>query len=205
MKVAVLGATGNVGSVIVGEALDRGHQITGISRHPDKAQPHAHLTAKQGDVLDTDGLAKLMAGHEAVISSVRFGTVTPMAQKLFAALKQAGVKRFLVVGGAGSMEVKPGLQLVDTPDFPPAYKNEALAGREFLNIVRGEQELEWTFLSPSAELVPGQRTGKFRLGLDQLLVGSDGKSWISRQDFAVALIDELEKPKHVCRRFTVGY
>jgi len=205
MKVAVLGATGNVGSVIVGEALDRGHQITGISRHPDKAQPHPHLTAKQGDVLDTDGLAKLMAGHEAVISSVRFGTVTPMAQKLFAALKQAGVKRFLVVGGAGSMEVKPGLQLVDTPDFPPAYKNEALAGREFLNIVRGEQELEWTFLSPSAELVPGQRTGKFRLGLDQLLVGSDGKSWISRQDFAVALIDELEKPKHVCRRFTVGY
>jgi len=203
MKIAVLGATGNIGSVIVGEALSRGHEVTGISRHPENAKPHAKLTSKQGDVHDPDAIAKLVAGHDAVISSVRFSLID--AQKLFTALKKAGVKRLLVVGGAGSLYVKPDLQVVDTPDFPAAYKSEALGGRDFLNTLKGQKDLSWSFLSPSAEIGPGQRTGKFRLGLDQLLVGNDGKSFISREDFSVAMLDEVETPKHIQKRFTVGY
>jgi len=152
---------------------------------------------------DSDAIAKLLTGHDAVISSVRFSSID--APKLFAALKKAGIKRILVVGGAGSLYIKPDLQVVDTPDFPAAYKSEALGGRDFLNALSGQKDLSWTFLSPSAEIMPGQRTGKFRLGLDQLLVGSDGKSWISREDYSVALLDEVETPKHVQKRFTVGY
>jgi uncharacterized protein len=115
------------------------------------------------------------------------------------------IKWLLVVGGAGSLEVAPGVQLVDTPDFPEAYKPEALAGRDFLNVLRGEQELDWTFLSPSALFVPGERTGKFRLGTERLLVGSGGESRISMEDYAIALVDELETPRHSRQRFTVGY
>ena len=110
-----------------------------------------------------------------------------------------------MVGGAGSLEVSPGVQLVDTPDFPTAYKPEALAGRDFLNVLSGERELEWTFLSPSALFVPGERTGKFRLGTDRLLVGSGGESRISMEDYAIAFVDELETPRHSRQRFTVGY
>ena len=124
---------------------------------------------------------------------------------MIGAVKKAGVKRLLVVGGAGSLEVSPGVQLVDTPDFPEAYKPEALAGRDFLNVLRGERELDWTFLSPSALFVPGERTGKFRLGTDRLLVDAKGESKISMEDYAIALVDELETPRHSRQRFTVGY
>jgi len=120
-------------------------------------------------------------------------------------LKKAGVKRLLVVGGAGSLEVKPGLQLVDRPEFPSEYKQGSLAVREALNILRKETSLEWTFLSPSAVLEPGRRTGTFRLGMDQLLTDAKGESRISVEDLAIALIDELENLKHIRRRFTVGY
>ena len=126
-------------------------------------------------------------------------------RSLIAGMKKAGVKRLLVVGGAGSLEIAPGLQLVDTPDFPPLWKAGSLATREVLNILRGEQELEWCFLSPSALLEPGQRTGQFRLGTDQLLIDRTGQSKISLEDYAMAMIDELENPKHIRRRFTVGY
>jgi putative NADH-flavin reductase len=134
---------------------------------------------------------------------VKFQVVKPTI--LIRAVKQAGVKRLLIVGGAASLEAKPGLQLVDTPDFPEAYKGEGFAGRDFLNVLRDERELDWTFLSPSAEFVPGQRTGKFRLGKDELLVQPNGESKISFEDFAIALVDELEKPHHPRQRFTVGY
>lgn len=203
MKVALIGASGHVGSRLLTELLKRGHQVTGIVPSPEKLQPRNGLTAKRGDVNDEAGLAPLLAGHDAVISAVKFQIITP--QILIGAVKKLGVKRLLVVGGAGSLEVAPGLQLVDIPDFPEAYKSESLSGRDFLNILRGEQELDWTFLSPSAEFAPGVRTGRFRLGTDQLLIGADGKSRISMEDYAIALIDELETPRHSRERFTVGY
>lgn len=203
MRVALIGASGNVGSRILTELLNRGHEVTAIVRHTEKLPPGDGLTAKRGDVNDEAGLARLLGGHDAVISAVRFQSANP--RSLIGAVKSAGVERLLVVGGAGSLEVAPGVQLVDTPDFPGAYKPEALAGRDFLDVLREERELDWTFLSPSALFVPGERTGKFRLGTDRLLVGSNGESRISFEDYAIALVDELEAPRHSRQRFTVGY
>jgi len=203
MNIALIGASGNVGSKILSELLSRGHEVTGIIRHPEKLPAQAGLTPKRGEVNDEAGLVQLLAGHDAVISAVKFQSTDP--RSLIGAVKRAGVKRLLVVGGAGSLEASPGVQLVDTPGFPEAYKSEALAGRDFLNILRNEQELDWTFLSPSAEFVPGERTGKFRLGAEHLLVSATGESRISMEDYAIAMVDELEKPQHSRQRFTVGY
>jgi uncharacterized protein len=203
MMIALIGATGNVGSRLLAELLRRGHDVTGIARHPERLQSQPHVTVRRGDANDEQGLAKLLIGHDAVISAGRFVSVNPGS--LIAAVKKAGVKRLLVVGGAGSLEVAPGVQLVDTPDFPAEYKPEAQAGRDFLNMLRSEKELNWTFLSPSAVFFPGERTGKFRLGADQLLTGEDGESRISMEDFAVAFADEIESPHHPRQRFTVGY
>lgn len=203
MKIAHVGATGNVGSRIVAEALRRGHEVTAIARHPDKLKPHPKLNLQRGDVNDQADVAKLVSGHDAVVSSVKFQLIHPRV--LIAGVKQAKVKRLLVVGGAGTLEVAPGVQLVDTPNYPDAYKPEALAGRDFLNVLGGEQELDWTFLSPSAVFLPGERTGKFRLGTDQLLVEANGESKISFEDYAIALVDELETPRHSRQRFTAGY
>jgi hypothetical protein len=209
MNIALTGATGNVGSKILAEALDRGHAVTGIARHPERLSAHPRVKAARGDVADASGLASLLAGHDAVISAVRFQGLD--IEALLRAAKGVGVQRLLMVGGAGSLEVSPGVQLVDTPTFPEAYKAEALAGRAVLDRLRAEPAtaegggVEWTFLSPSALLTPGERTGRFRLGADQLLVAADGTSSISIEDYAVALIDELERPAHSRRRFTVGY
>ena len=203
MKVALIGASGNIGSQIAAEAASRGHQVTGIARNPEKVQSKSGITAIRGDLADTAALAKILAGHDAVISSVRFRTFKP--EQLLGAVRQSGVRRLIVVGGASTLEVRPGVELLDTPEFPAAAKEEATAGRDALNALRGESSLEWTFLSPSAIIGPGERTGKFRLGKDQLLVGDDGKSRISIPDYAIALVDELERPQHVRQRFTVGY
>jgi putative NADH-flavin reductase len=161
------------------------------------------VQSKAGDVQDAEGLARAIAGHDAVIHAVRFQSTDPY--KFIEAAKKAGVKRVLVVGGAGSLEVAPGKALIDTPEFPDAYKVEAAPGRDFLNVLRGEQELEWTFLSPSAMFAPGERTGKFRLGGDQLLANEKGESKVSMEDFAIAMVDEIERPQHIRQRFTVGY
>lgn len=203
MKIAVIGATGNAGSRITAELLRRGHQVTAIARNPDKVPSEPNLVAQKGDVFDPTGLAKLLQGHDVAISSVHFLASNP--DKLIAAVKASGVGRYLVVGGAGSLEVAPGVKLVTTPGFPPQYKAEAEKGGAFLELLRGEKQLNWTFISPSALFTAGERTGKFRLGTDQLLTGADGKSWISFEDYAVALADELEKPAHPRQRFTVGY
>jgi uncharacterized protein len=203
MKVALIGATGRVGSRLLAELVSRGHAVTAIARHPEKTPAQPGVTAKRGDVFDKQGLAALLSGQNAVISAVRFSDSDPRI--LIDAVKAAGTRRYLVVGGAGSLEVAPGQKLIDTPTFPPAYKPEAGKGGEFLTILRAEKELDWTFLSPSAVIEPGQRTGKFRLGGDQLLTDATGKSSISFEDFAVAMVDELEKPAHSRRRFTVGY
>ena len=203
MKIAVIGASGNAGSRITAELARRGHSVTAIARHPEKIAALANVTPTGGDVMDQAGLARLLAGHDAAISSVHFLASDPV--RLIAAAKESKVGRYLVVGGAGSLEVAPGVRLVTTSGFPVAYKAEAEAGGAFLDLLRAEKELNWTFLSPSALFMAGERTGKFRLGIDQLLTAADGKSSISLEDFAVALADEIERPAHVRQRFTVGY
>ena len=203
MKIAVIGASGNAGSRITAELARRGHSVTAIARHPEKIAAQANVTPTGGDVMDQAGLARLLAGHDAAISSVHFLASDPV--RLIAAAKESKVGRYLVVGGAGSLEVAPGVRLVTTSGFPVAYKAGAEAGGAFLDLLRAEKELNWTFLSPSALFVAGERTGKFRLGIDQLLTAADGKSSISFEDFAVALADEIERPAHVRQRFTVGY
>lgn len=202
MKIALIGATGQAGTPILKELTSRGHQVTAIVRNPEKVQAQANVTPKKGDVFDKDGLAALLKGHEVVISAVHFTVSDP--HKLIDAVKAAGVKRYLVVGGAGSLEVAPGIALVSTPEFPAAYKDEATKGGEFLNLLRQEKELDWTFLSPSALFFDGPCTGTFRLGKDQLLTTEKGSS-ISFADYAIALADEVEKPAHSRQRFTVGY
>jgi putative NADH-flavin reductase len=203
MKIAVVGASGNAGSRIVAELARRGHNVTAIARHPERIATLPGVTAKRGDVLDQGSLAQLLAGHDAAISSVHFLASDPV--KLIGAARDSKVGRYLVVGGAGSLEVAPGVRLVTTPGFPAAYKAEAEKGAAFLDLLRQEKELNWTFLSPSALFAAGERTGKFRLGSDRLLTAADGKSWISYEDFAVALADEIERPAHIRMRFTVGY
>lgn len=203
MKVVVLGISGRTGSRLRHELLQRGHQVTGIARDVSHVPGQDGLSLENADVGDVERLVPLLTGHDAVISSTRF--VGSDAASLIGAVKAAGVPRLLVVGGAGSLEVAPGVALIDTPEFPAAYKAEAGAGRDFLNVLRGEQVLDWTFLSPSALFEPGQRSGRFRLGTDSLLVDAAGNSSISMEDFAIALIDELERPQHSRQRFTVGY
>jgi uncharacterized protein len=202
MKVALIGASGQAGSRLLAELLRRGHQVTAIARNPEKIAPGSGVTAKKGDVYDKAGLAALLKGHDAVISSVHFTASDP--ETLVAAVRASGVKRYFVVGGAGSLEVAPGVKLIDTPQFPAAYKTEAAKGGDFLDLLRKETQLDWTFLSPSAVIAPGERTGKFRLGKDQLLTHDNGSN-ISWEDYAVAAVDELERPAHIRQRFTVGY
>lgn len=203
MSIALIGATGFIGSRILTELVSRGHAVTAIVRNPEKVPALPGATAVKGDIFDKDGLARLLAGHEVVISSVHY--LASDADALLGAVKQSGVKRYLVVGGAGSLEVAPGVKLFDTPEFPAMYLDEARKGGAYLDLLKQEKTLDWTFLSPSAIIAPGERTGKFRLGLDQLLVDAKGESRISAEDYAIALVDELEKPAHGRSRFTVGY
>lgn len=200
--IALVGATGQVGSRILQELTNRGHAVTAIARHPENIPSLPHVTAKAGDATDLAVLTPLIKGHDVVISAIKF--MDSDAQTLINAVKAAGVKRYVVVGGAGSLEVAPGTRLIDLPDFPEAYRLEASKGAEFLDTLRQETSLDWTFLSPSAEFVPGERTGKFRLGGDQLLSTEQG-SRISFEDYAIALVDEIERPAHSRQRFTVGY
>ena len=172
-------------------------------RNPEKIATLPNVTATKGDVMDQAGLTRLLAGHDVAVSSVHFLASDPAT--LIAAARDAKVGRYLVVGGAGSLEVAPGVRLVTTPNFPAQYKAEAEKGGAFLDLLRQKQTLNWTFLSPSALFTAGERTAKFRLGTDQLLTATDGKSWISFEDFAVALADEIERPAHIRKRFTVGY
>jgi putative NADH-flavin reductase len=202
MKVALIGASGRAGAPILRELARRAHQVTAIVRNPERITPSEGIIARKGDVFDKDSLVPILRGHDAVISSVHFLASDP--RLLIEAVKAASVKRYLVVGGAGSLEVAPGVTLVSTPEFPAAYKAEATKGGEFLDLLRQEADLDWTFLSPSAVFFEGPRTGKFRIGKDSLLTGDRG-SRISFEDYAIALVDELEKPAHSRQRFTVGY
>lgn len=213
MTITLLGATGFVGSAILKEALDRGHAVLAIVRDPAKVPQHDRLTAKVAGVYDAHGLASVIKGAEAVISAFNPGWKDPNlysdqvrgTSAILAAVKEAAVKRVLWVGGAGGLQDESGKRLVDGANFPEAIKPGSLATANALEQLQGEPELDWTYLAPSAEMKSGQRTGKFRLGKDKLLVDATGQSRISVQDYAVAMIDELENPTHIRQRFTVGY
>jgi len=202
-KIAIIGATGRAGSQLLEEALRRGHSVTAIARDTSKLGQRAGVITKNVDVADGAALQAAVAGHDVVISAAHFSTIPVSA--ILGPVKKAGVKRLLVVGGAGSLLLPTGGKVIDSPGFPDEYKAEASAGGVYLDTLRQEQDLDWTFLSPSAEFVEGERTGTFRLGKDNLLVSTQGRSWITFADYAIAMIDEIENPAHSRQRFTVGY
>jgi putative NADH-flavin reductase len=199
-----------IGSRILRELSARGHEVIAIARESDKVPALPGVTARSGDIFDNEDVALNVKGSDAVICAYSPGVESPEEKlhkafaSLVAALDAEHVKRLIAVGGAGSLEVAPGLQLVDAPDFPAAWKTIALAHRDAMQVLKNS-DLDWTSLSPSAMIEPGERTGKFRLGTDNLLSDSKGESRISAEDYAVALVDELENPQHLRQRFTVGY
>jgi len=209
MKVVLYGATGTIGRCILNELLARGHQVTAVVRDPSKLEGTG-ATVVAGDVLSSVSVAETAAGADAVVSAygppqTDTGLLLEAMRSFIAGLKQAGVKRFLMVGGAGSLAVAPGVELLDDPSFPAEWRPIALAHRNALELLK-TADLDWTSLSPAAWIAPGVRTGKFRLGQDELITDpATGKSHISAQDYAIALADELETPQHIRKRFTVGY
>ncbi len=213
MKLAIIGATGFVGSAVLQEALQQGHDVTAIVRHPEKLAAHPSLTAKAVSVFDEAALADVLRGHDAVISAYNPGWTNPDIQSqmiegsahIVNATKLAKVPSLLVVGGAGSLEVAPGVQLVDTPQFPAEWKEGALGAREVLNQLKNEKELNWRFISPAVFLEPGKRTGQFRYGDDAVLFNDDQPARISVEDLAVAIVEEIAAPRYNQRRFTVAY
>jgi len=215
MKVALFGAKGMIGSEILKEALSRKHEVTVVVRDPKSFAAPARVKVVAGDASNPADVARVVAGHDAVISAVGPGrnNSTPQPLNIVQATKglQQGlattaVKRLLIVGGAGSLEVAPGLQLLDSPQFPDEYRPEALAARQALEVVKDNLvDLDWTFFSPSLVIEPGERTGQFRIGGEQLLFDGNGQSRITVEDFAIAIIDELEKSENVGRRVTIGY
>ncbi|MDH7462349.1 NAD(P)-dependent oxidoreductase [Chitinophagaceae bacterium 26-R-25] len=217
MKLAVIGASGFVGSHVVAEALNRGHQVTAIVRHPENVKTKdPKLTVVKVDAFNVDELAAALKDNDAIISAYNSGWTNPNiyndflkgSQAIQEAAKKAGVKRILVIGGAGSLEIAPGVQLVDTPQFPAEYKAGAQAARDYLNIIKKENELDWTFLSPAILMHPGidtGRTGKYRTGNDQPVFDANHESKISVEDLSIAILDEIENGKFIRQRFTVAY
>jgi putative NADH-flavin reductase len=208
MKVVLFGASGMIGSRVLKELIQRGHAVKAVVRHPEKVQVDGAKVV-QGDVIDRNSVAAAAKGSDAAISAYAPpqtdpGLIVGATRSLLSGLVEAGVRRLIVVGGAGSLEVAPGVQLVDTPEFPQAWAGIALAHRDVLPVLK-ESDLEWSYFSPAALIQPGTRTGKFRLGGTRLVANDRGESKISAEDYAVALVDELEKPKYVGQQFTVGY
>ena len=209
MKVVLFGASGMIGSRVLTELVSRGHAVTAIARHPEKISAAAGVTVATGDVNNAPSVAATSKGADAVVSAIAPPHENPEAivsayGSLLKGLGTAGVKRLIVVGGAGSLEVAPGVQLVDTPEFPAAWLGIARAHRDVLPVLK-ESEFDWTYFSPAALIQPGERTGKFRLGTTRLVATENGESKISVEDYAVALVDELETSKHVRQQFTVAY
>ncbi|OQP42995.1 histidine kinase [Niastella yeongjuensis] len=216
MKVALIGATGFVGTAVLKELLGRGHQVTAIARNIEKIQPHNLVTAKQANALDAAAIADAVKGNDVVISAYNPGWTNPNLYNEFLqgaaaiqeGVKRSGVQRILVVGGAGSLFVAEGVQKVDTPGFPAEWKPGALAARDYLNILKDEKELDWTFLSPALEMhqgTSGERKGIYRTGLDTPVYNEEKRSVISVEDVAVAIADEIENSRHSRQRFTVAY
>lgn len=213
MKVAIIGATGFVGSNILKEIANRNHDVTAIARNPESSN---NVKWVQADVLDTEELANALKGNDVIISAYNSGWTNPNiyadfltgSKAILEAVKKSGVKRFITIGGAGSLFVAPNLQAVDTPDFPKEYHAGASAARDFLNIIKEEKELDWAFFSPAFEMHPGittGRTGNYRLGLDNPVFDNNQRSILSVEDLAVVIADEAENPKHHQVRFTAAY
>ncbi|QYM73021.1 NAD(P)-dependent oxidoreductase [Pseudochrobactrum sp. Wa41.01b-1] len=211
-KIAIIGASGYVGTALLNEAVKRGHQVSALVRHPEKIAANANVTAVKADVLDTDGLAALLKGHDLVISAYNPGWQEADirnihikgSKSITEAVKKAGIKRLIAVGGAGSLEIN-GAQLVDSPEFPAEYKEGALGARQALNDLKTENELDWSFVSPAILLVPGEATGTFRLGTDSPVFDDKGESKITVGDLAVAILDEAKQGKYIRQRFTAAY
>jgi uncharacterized protein len=212
MRIVVFGGGGRVGSRTVAEALARGHEVTAAVRDPG-----AHTFQSDGlnvvaaDATDPASVAQVAPGHDLAISTIGTGfgktpeTLSAAARALLEGLSRAGVARLIVLGGAGSLEVAPGVRVLDTPEFREEWKPDALAQAEALDVYRSAiTDVDWTYVSPAALLEPGERTGEYRTGEDRLLVDDEGNSAISMEDFAVALVDEAESAEHVRRRFTVA-
>jgi uncharacterized protein len=217
MKIAIIGATGFVGSRIRDEALARGHQVIAIVRNPDALPLRSDLMAKPLDIHDTPALAKALAGSDAVVSAYSPGRATPIDavyqafvaahRSIIDAVKMSGVARYIAVGGAASLKTQEGVEFIDSPAaaaFEP-YKPALRGTREQYYLLKDEPGLDWVFLAPSVMLAPGERTGKYRTGKDHILYYEPGKSAISLEDYALAVIDEIERPAHHRERFTVGY
>ncbi|MBN9244125.1 MAG: NAD(P)-dependent oxidoreductase [Mesorhizobium sp.] len=212
MKIALIGASGYVGGALLKEAAGRGHAVTAIVRNPAKVAEQAGVTAIKADVTDAKALADLLKGHDVVVSAFNGGWGDPdiytkhmAGSKAIAAAAEAAGVRLVEIGGAGSLRAPDGSQLVDSPDFPAGYKDGARAARDALTALQKGDWKDWTLVSPAITLAPGQRTGKYRLSLDNPVFDAKGESHISVEDFAVAVLDEAETPKHFGERFTVGY
>ncbi|MFF2504227.1 NAD(P)-dependent oxidoreductase [Streptomyces sp. NPDC058067] len=212
MKIVLFGATGMVGSRIAAEAVSRGHRVTAVSR--SGGSPVPGLVAAAADCSDPVKVGELATGQDAVASALvppRDGSdpqvpFLALNESLVAGVRRSGTSRLVVVGGAGSLEVAPGEALVDQPAFPDAFRGEALAHRDLLAYLRREaDDLDWTYVSPGAELGPGERTGTFRIGGDRLLTDEFGNSRVSAEDFAIAFVDELESGAHPRSRISVAY
>lgn len=214
-KVVLIGASGFVGSAILNEALNRGHHVTAVVRNPEKIKiQNENLVIKKADVSSLEEVYNACKDANAVISAYNPGWDNPNIYNetievyltIIDGVKKAGINRFLMVGGAGSLFIAPGLRLMDSGEIPekilPAVK---ALGHFYLDFLRKEKEVDWVFFSPAADMTPGVRTGKFRLGKDDMIVDKVGNSHISVQDYAVAMINELEKPAHHQERFTIGY
>jgi putative NADH-flavin reductase len=210
MKIALFGASGTIGQRILNEALERGHEVTAIVRNPERVPPRERVHVRSATATDAEQVANAIAGHDAVISAIapdrkEAATLITAIHGLLAGLRRAGVKRFVMVGGAGSLEVAPGVQVMDGPNFPAFLLPIAKAHGEVLAICRGVEDLDWTNISPSATIAPGERTNTFRIGSDELLKDAAGKSAISSEDYAIAVLNEVEHPQAIRRRITVGY
>lgn len=214
-NVTLIGASGFVGTAILNELLARGHRVTAVVRNPGKIGIKSpSLTVVQADVTDTSALVAACKGHDAVISAYNPGWTNPNIYEetlrnyplILEAVRQSGVRRLLCVGGAGTLFCALGLRVVDSGVIPDAIMGGVRSlGEFYLNTLMNEKEIDWIFFSPAGTLEPGKRTGKFRLGKDDLIVDENGNSHISVEDYAVAMVDELEMPQHHYERFTIGY
>lgn len=202
MRIAVLGASGRAGAEITRELAARGHEVIAIARRPEAVPQLQGVTPQAGDAASPAALAALIRGADAVISALHFDVP---AATLLAALRDAGVPRLLVTGGAAGLEVAPGKRVIDDPGFPEEWKGAALGGIAFHDALRAETAIDWTFFSPAALLFEGPRLGLYRGGTDQLVTDANGESRISFADYAIAMVDELEQHRHSRARFTAAY
>lgn len=214
-NVVLIGASGFVGAALLRELLNRGHKVTAIVRNPEKiATQDENLSVIKADVTETEAITDICKGKDAVVSAYNPGWMNPNIYEetlknypaILHAVKQAGVKRLLCVGGAGTLFCAPGVRVVDSGVIPAEIMGGVKSlGEFYLNTLCNEKEIDWVFFSPAGTLEPGERTGKFRLGKDDLIVDENGNSHISVEDYAVAMVDELEQPAHHYERFTIGY